>query len=74
MAMSQASQYSKDSSHVQCLRCVTIINEREVKTSVRKEDKRKTGGNGRAERGTIELFIPANIFLETRAILATLKC
>ena len=65
MAMSQVSQHSKDSSHVQCLRCVTIINEREVKTSVREGDKRKTGGNGRAGRGTIELFIPANIFLET---------
>ena len=38
MAMSQILQHSKDSSHVQCLRYVTIINEREVKTSVSEAD------------------------------------
>ena len=39
MAMSQISQHSKDSSHIQCLRYVTTINEREVKKNVSEADK-----------------------------------
>ena len=74
MAMSQVSQQSKDGSQLQCLRYVTITNEREEKTSVREADRRKTGGNGRVWRGTIELFIPAKVFLETGRFSATLIC
>ena len=43
MAMSKVSQHLKGSSDVQYLRCVTMINEREEKKSVREVDKRKTG-------------------------------